>query len=47
MSEMKLKLEQMKESVNIELMKSVENETLRKRIDQMKTDFMIEREKFN
>jgi len=33
MSEMKLKLEQMKESVNIELMKSVENETLRKRID--------------
>ena len=33
MSEMRLKLEQMKESVNIELMKSVENETLRKWID--------------
>lgn len=37
----------MKDSVNIELLKSVENETLRKKMESLKTEFMIEKEKLN
>ena len=37
----------MKDSVNIELLKSVENETLRKKMESLKTESMIEKEKLN